>query len=183
MSLASTRSLFFMAFIAGALALGASYYLEFSVGLKPCGLCLVQRLFLALFTTVCLIAALHGPKRLACLFYWLLGLFSSLAGMVAAWRQVVLQSDPVQYVSGCSSDLEVLFTNMPWQCVVKQVFSRAAGCTEISWTLLDLSIPEWSLLFFVGVTVLGAYQIVRLVWYTDQRPVSGVSSHRGRVDD
>lgn len=183
MFLASTRSLFFMAFIAGALALGASYYLEFSIGLKPCGLCLVQRFFLALFTTVCLIAAVHGPKRLGCLLYWLLSLFSSLAGMVVAWRQVVLQGYPVQHVSGCSPGLEGLFTQMPWQCVVKEVFSGTAGCTEITWTLFDLSIPEWSLLFFVGVTTLGAYQIVQLVWHAYQRPPSGESSHRGRAGD
>ena len=46
MSLACSRSLFFMAFTAGAFALGASYYLEYVVGLTPCSLCLVQRLFL-----------------------------------------------------------------------------------------------------------------------------------------
>ncbi|POA29518.1 MULTISPECIES: disulfide bond formation protein B [unclassified Pseudomonas] len=183
MSLACTRSLFFMAFIAGALALGASYYLEFSIGLKPCGLCLLQRLFLALFTMVCLIAALHGPRRLGCLLYWLLGLFCSLAGMVTAWRQVVLQSDSVQHVSGCSPGLEGLFTDMSWLRVVERVFSGTADCAEISWTLFDLSIPEWSLLFFVGVTILGAYQIVRLVWYAYQRPPSGESSHRGRAGD
>ena len=39
MSLACTRSLFFMVFVAGALALGVSYYLEYAVGLMPCGLC------------------------------------------------------------------------------------------------------------------------------------------------
>ncbi|RON08201.1 disulfide bond formation protein B [Pseudomonas brassicacearum] len=183
MSLASTRSLFFMAFIAGALALGASYYLEYAIGLKPCGLCLLQRLFLALFTTVCLVAALHGPRRLGCLLYWLLSLFSSLAGIVTAWRQVVLQSDPAQQVSECSTSLEGLFADMPWLCVVKRVFSGTADCAEISWTLFDLSIPEWSLLFFVGMTILGAYQILRLVWYAYQRPPSGESSHGDRVGD
>jgi disulfide bond formation protein DsbB len=177
MSLACTRSLFFMAFIAGALALGASYYLEYAIGLKPCGLCLLQRYFLALFTSVCLIAALHGPRRLGCLLYWLSSLLSSLAGMVTAWRQVVLQSDPAQQVSGCSPGLDSLFANMPWLCVVKRIFNGTADCAEISWTLFDLSIPEWSLLFFVGMTILGAYQIVRLVWYSYQRPPSGELSH------
>ncbi len=183
MSLASTRSLFFMAFIAGALALGASYYLEYAIGLKPCGLCLLQRFFLALLTGVCLIAALHGPRRLGCSLYWLLGLLSSLAGMVTAWRQVVLQSDPVQQVSGCASGLEGLFANMPWLCIVKQIFSGTADCAEISWTLFDLSIPEWSLLFFVGMTVLGAYQIVRLVWCAYRQPLGGELSHRGGEGD
>ena len=99
MSLACSRSLFFMVFIAGALALGVSYYLEYAVGLKPCGLCLLQRVCLALLTGVCLMAAVHGPGRLGSFLYWLLGLFCSLAGTVTAWRQVLLQSDPVHQLS------------------------------------------------------------------------------------
>ena len=57
MSLACSRSLFFMAFTAGAFALGASYYLEYAVGLTPCSLCLVQRLFLTLLCATSGLAA------------------------------------------------------------------------------------------------------------------------------
>ncbi|MGF6111042.1 disulfide bond formation protein B [Pseudomonas sp. ADAK2] len=183
MSLACSRSLFFMAFTAGALALGVSYYLEYVVGLKPCGLCLLQRFFLALLMLVCLVASVHGPRRFGSFVYWLMGLSASLGGTVAAWRQVLLQGDPLKQLSLCSPNLDDVFENLPWTCVVKRMFKGADDCAQLSWTLFDLSIPEWSLLFFVAMLILGIYQLLRHVWIACQRPPSGVSSHRAMAGD
>ncbi|MDB5995675.1 MAG: disulfide bond formation protein [Pseudomonas sp.] len=183
MSLACTRSLFFMVFVAGALALGVSYYLEYAVGLMPCGLCLLQRLCLALLTGVCLMAAVQGPGRFGSSVYWLLGLLLSLAGTVTAWRQVLLQSSAVQQLSTCEPNLADLFSSTPWVCVVQRMFKGTADCTNISWTLFDLSIPEWSLLFFLAMTIVTVYQLLRLVWIACQRPLSGESSHPALAGD
>jgi disulfide bond formation protein DsbB len=183
MSLACSRSLFFMAFIAGALAMGVSYYLEYAVGLRPCGLCLVQRFCLALLTGVCLMASIHGPGRIGNVLYWLLSLCCSLAGTVTAWRQVLLQSLPAEQVAACSTHLTDLLANSPWLSVVQQMFKGAADCVEISWTLFDLSLTEWSLLFFVAMMILAVYQSLRLVWTSYQRPLSGESSHRALEGD
>jgi|SRR5471032_1360666 disulfide bond formation protein DsbB len=182
MSLAGSRSLYFMAFTAGALALGVSYYLEYGVGLKPCGLSLLQRGCLALLMVVCLVASVHGPRRFGSFVYWLLGLSASLGGTVAAGRQVLLQSDP-QQLAFCSPNLDDWFANEPWDCVVQRLFKGTDDCAGISWTLFDLSIPEWSLLFFVAMLILGIYQVLRHVWIACQGPPSGESSHRaGRGD-
>ncbi|WP_347902660.1 disulfide bond formation protein B [Pseudomonas purpurea] len=183
MSLASSRPLFFMAFIAASLALGASYYLEYAVGLVPCSLCSVQRYCLMIFTIACLVATLHGPRRRGSGFYWLLGLLSCLGGMLTASRQVLLQSDPAQQLRGCLSSQEAVFVDMPWLCVVTRAFKGMADCTEISWTLFDLSVPEWSLLFFVGMTVLAGCQLLRHLWPAVRRPASGESSHGAVVAD
>ena len=160
MFLAHSRSLFFMAFIAGALAWGASLYLEYAVGLKPCSLCIVQRIFLIVFTAICLIAAVHGPERSGCYVYWLLAVLSCLGGMVTAWRHVLQQS---ALATTYSPDLEYMPENMSWLCTLKQAFQGAADCTQILWTLFDLSIPEWSLLFFVGMMLLGIFQLLHLL--------------------
>lgn len=177
MSLASSRPLFFMAFIAGSLALGASYYLEYAVGLTPCSLCRVQRYCLVLLAGVCLVAAWHGPQRRGCRLYWSLGLLSSLGGMLTASRQVLLQGAPAQQLRGCTSGQEPVFVDMPWLCVMKRAFKGMADCTEISWTLFDLSVPEWSLLFFVAMTILAGCQLLRHLWPAVRRPASGESSH------
>ncbi|MGJ7513075.1 disulfide bond formation protein B [Pseudomonas baetica] len=183
MSLACTRSLFFTVFVAGALVLGASYYLEYSVGLKPSGLCLLQRFCLALLTGICLTAAIHGPGRVGSFVYWLLGLLSSLAGTATAWRQVMLQSDPVHQLSACAPNLSELFASAPWIGIVQQIVKGTLDCTPISWTLFDLSIPEWSLLFFAAISTLGVYQLLRPVWIGMQRPLSGKSSHTALTSD
>ncbi|QVW23166.1 disulfide bond formation protein B [Pseudomonas hormoni] len=183
MSLACSRSLFFMVFVAGALALGVSYYLEYAVGLQPCGMCLLQRMCLALLTGVCLMASVHGPGRFGSSLYWLLGLLCSLAGTVTAWRQVLLQGDPLQQLSPCSPDLADLFASNPWVNVVQQMFNGTADCARISWTLFDLSLPEWSLLFFVAMTILSVQQLLRVVWIACRRPLSGESSHPALAGD
>ncbi|MBC8996769.1 MULTISPECIES: disulfide bond formation protein B [unclassified Pseudomonas] len=183
MSLACSRSLFFMAFTAGAFALGASYYLEYVVGLTPCSLCLVQRLFLTLLSAFCGLAAIHGPKRVGLSLYWLLALLTSLGGTTAAWRQVLIQSDPVLQLLNCSPAPETLFSGFPWLCALQRMSNGGADCAEISWTLFDLSVPEWSLLFFVAVSILAIYQLLRLGWGALQRPLSGEASHSALVRD
>lgn len=183
MSLACTRSLFFTVFVTGTLVLGGSYYLEYSVGLIPCGLCLLQRLSLALLVGVSLMAAVHGPGRFGSLLYWLLGLLCSLAGMITAWRQVLLQSDPLHQLTACTPNWADLFASAPWTSVVQQLFKGDVECAKISWTLFNLSIPEWSLLFFVAMTILGAYQLLRTVWGAVRRPLSGESSHQALLND
>ena len=183
MSLACSRSLFFMAFIAGAFALGASYYLEYAVGLTPCSLCLVQRLFLTLLCIGCGVAAVHGPRRVGLWWYWLFALGASLGGTTAAWRQVLIQSDSMLQLVKCSPTVESMFSELPWICALQRMFNGGADCANISWTLFDLSIPEWSLLFFVGVSILAVYQLLRLIWSALQRPVSDEASHHLLVRD
>jgi disulfide bond formation protein DsbB len=44
------------------------------------------------------------------------------------------------------------------------MFKGTIDCAQISWTLFDLSIPEWSLLFFISMMTLGIYQLLRQAW-------------------
>ncbi|WP_207863860.1 disulfide bond formation protein B [Pseudomonas sp. 58(2021)] len=183
MSATCSRSLFFMVFTAGILALGASYYLEYTVGLMPCSLCLVQRLFLSVLTACCGVAAVHGPGRFGLSLYWFGALSANLGGTMAAWRQVLLQSDSLHHLAQCAPGTQELFSHLPWLCALGRMFNDSEDCAQLSWTLFDLSIPEWSLLFFVAMSILAVYQMLRLAWSALQRPLSGEPSHRALAGD
>lgn len=183
MSATCSRSLFFMVFTAGILALGASYYLEYTVGLMPCSLCLVQRLFLSVLTACCGVAAVHGSGRFGLSLYWFGALSASLGGTMAAWRQVLLQSDSLHHLAQCAPGAQELFSHLPWLCALGRMFNDSEDCAQLSWTLFDLSIPEWSLLFFVAMSILAVYQLLRLAWSALQRPLSGEPSHRALAGD
>jgi disulfide bond formation protein DsbB len=86
-------------------------------------------------------------------------------------------------LSACPSNLTGLFANEPWVYVVKLMFDGGADCAQISWTLFGLSLPEWSLLFFVAMMIPGICQLLRLVWIAVQRPLSGESSHQALAGD
>ncbi|MFC6337187.1 disulfide bond formation protein B [Pseudomonas sp. CCM 7891] len=171
MSLAPSRSLFLLAFMAGALTLGASFYLEYGALLRPCFLCLVQRVFLAIFTLINLAAAVHGPTRHGIYLYGGASMGCTLLGAITALRQVLLQNIPEDQLPNCWPSLQHMIADLSFLEALKRAFQGGFDCVEINWTLFDLSLPEWSLLFFIGMLTLGAAQFSRLVFSQRFHPV------------
>ncbi|ROM47818.1 disulfide bond formation protein B [Pseudomonas poae] len=164
MSLAPLRSMFFLAFMVGALTLGASFYLEYGALLQPCFLCQVQRLFLAIYALISLIAALHNPGRSGLYLYGLASMGCACFGAITAVRQVLLQNAPSDQIQNCWPSLQYMIENLSFWQAVRSVFNGTVDCVEINWTLFDLSLPEWSLLFFSAMLVLGFMQFSRLLF-------------------
>ncbi len=163
MSLAPSRSLFFLAFMAGALTLGVSFYLEFGASLRPCFLCQMQRVFLAAFALINLVAALHNPQRPAIYLYGVATTGCALMGAITAARQVLLQNVAPGQAADCWPSLHHMIENLSFWQALQLTVKGGADCVEINWTLFDLSLPEWSLLFFVGMLILGFVQFSRLL--------------------
>ncbi|PXX74788.1 disulfide bond formation protein DsbB [Pseudomonas sp. LAMO17WK12:I10] len=163
MSLAGSRLLFSLVFFTGALALWASFHLEFGIGLEPCLLWVAQRFFVLLLTSISLVAVLQGPQYPASALYWLLELLCSLAGVVTAGRHVLLQNIPSDQLLACLPDMPFMLGNLSWGRALQLVFTGTAQCAEVTWTLLDMSAAEWSLLFFIAVMILSAYRLARLL--------------------
>ncbi|OPA96681.1 disulfide bond formation protein B [Pseudomonas fluorescens] len=158
MSLAPSRSLFLLAFMAGALTLGASFYLEFGALLRPCFLCQMQRLYLATFTLINLVAAVHSPKRTTAYLYGLASMGCALLGAITAVRQVLLQNATPEQASDCWPSVQFMIENLSFWQALQSTVRGTVDCVEISWTLFDLSLPEWSLLFFLSMLILGVMQ-------------------------
>ncbi|MNC81062.1 disulfide bond formation protein B [compost metagenome] len=70
-----------------------------------------------------------------------------------------------------------------WWCALHRVLDGAIDCANITWTLFDLSIPEWSLLFFLAVSSAMTYLLLRLAWSALVRPLSGDTSQMVRAVD
>lgn len=161
MNLASPRSLFFLAFLGCLALIGGALYLEHAMGLEPCPLCIVQRIFVILFGLVCLIAAVHAPAALGRRIYAGIALLFAAAGAAAAGRQIWLQGIPADQLPSCLPNLEYMMEALPFLEVVRQVLHGTADCAEVNWTLFGMSIPEWSLLGFVAMILLSLYQLFR----------------------
>lgn len=158
---ASPRFMFFLAFLACLMIMAGALYLEHYVGLVPCPMCVVQRMCVIAFGLVCLVAALHGPGRTGRQVYSVLGLLVVILGAVVAGRQIWLQSQPIDQMEACLPSLEFMVQALPWQEVVSLLFKGTADCAEVSWTLFTLSLPEWSLLAFIGMGLFLVWQLLR----------------------
>lgn len=162
MFLAPSRSFFLLLFLAGVMAMGGSFYLEYWAGLVPCTLCILQRYLLLGFCVTTLAGLAHAPGRLGTRLYALCALVFSLGGVAVAARQVVLLSAPkLGPPHLCRPGLDYLLDNMSLFQALKLIFNGSWECYHINWTLFDLSVPEWSLLFFVIMSALALYPLVR----------------------
>ena len=161
MSLASPRWLFLAAFTFALAIMGGALYLEHVLGQQPCPLCVVQRVCVIVFGLICLLAAVHAPGRGGQRGYAALALLSAAAGAGTAGRQVWLQDVPADQLPACLPSLDYMMQALPVQDIVRLVLHGSADCAEVNWTLLGMSIPEWSLLAFAAMILFSLYQLLR----------------------
>jgi protein dithiol:quinone oxidoreductase len=146
-----------LAVCAGLIAF--ALYLQHKLGEDPCALCIFQRVAVAALGVVFLIAGLHNPQALGNRVYALLALAIALIGGGIAARHVWLQHLPKDQVPECGPGLSYLMESQPWLQVLRNVLQGSGECAEVGWTFLRLSIPEWTLICFVGFAFVAIFQL------------------------
>lgn len=130
--------------------LGFALYTQFHGGLLPCPLCIFQRVAFAALAAVFLVAGLHAPVgRGGRATYGVLAVLTAAIGALIAARHVWLQHLPADQVPACGPGLDWMLETMPVAGVVRQVLTGAGECANVDWSLLGLSMPAWSLLWFL----------------------------------
>jgi disulfide bond formation protein DsbB len=134
--------------------LAFGYYLQFEKGLEPCPLCILQRLVLAAIGIAFLVAAIHHPaKRWASTTYGGVIFCIALIGIGVAGRHVWLQHTPEALRPACGPGLEYLFSTFGPIGSLSRILRGSGECGNVDWTLLGLSIPEWTLGAFIVFAV------------------------------
>ncbi|WP_345295726.1 disulfide bond formation protein B [Luteimonas vadosa] len=136
-------------FLACAGLLGFAVYTQLQMGLEPCPLCIFQRLAFAALAVVFLVAGLHAPRgATGRRLYGILAFVAAAVGMGIAGRHVWLQLNPPP-IPGCGPPLEFMRETMSTTNVIRRVLTGSGDCGNIDWTFLGLSMPAWSLIWFV----------------------------------
>ncbi len=157
----SIRSLYLYVFAATVGIILTALYMQHSMGLEPCYLCIVQRAFIILTGFIALSAFIHNPKTKGHKIYASAMSLSSLTGGGFSIRQLWLQQLPEDKVPACGPPADYLFEALPIVEALPMLLRGDGNCAEIQWTLLGLSIPGWTLLAFTGLTLMGVYQLLR----------------------
>lgn len=140
----------------GMLAFGL--YLQHSVGLEPCPMCIVQRYAFILVALLALAGALTGATKTRTGLLLAMLVFAVFGAFVAA-RQSWLQWFPPE-VYACGRDFYGMIESFPLSRVIPMIFRGSGDCSAVDWTFLGLSIANWSFLHFVLLAVLAGL----LVW-------------------
>ena len=158
--MATPRRLFALGAVLCAALIGAAIYLQHVVHLEPCPLCIVQRVLVMLLALVMVAAALHNPKGSGRRVYAALVLLVALSGAAVAGRHVYLQNLPPDQVPECGPGMEYILDAFPIGQALVLIFRGSGECAEVQWTWLGLTIPDWTLVAFVGFALLGGFLCV-----------------------
>jgi disulfide bond formation protein DsbB len=132
-------------------------YSQHFLGLEPCPLCVFQRVAVIALGIVFLVAAVHRAGGAGRFVYAGLLALSALGGSLVAGRHVWLQNLPPDKVPGCGPDLNFMLDTFPLTDVIEKVLSGSGECANVSWQLLGLSMPAWTLIALVCVGGFGVW--------------------------
>lgn len=117
-------------------------------------MCMMQRVFFGAIGVLALIAALHNTKQLGATLYSGLLTLLSLGGAAVAIRQLWLQSLPEDQVPACGPGIDYMLEVFPLLEVIEMALRGTGDCAKVQWTFLNLSIPGWSLIAFIGFAII-----------------------------
>lgn len=142
-----------LGFLICAGLLGFAYYAEYVMYLDPCPLCMVQRICVFLMGVTFLMAFIHGPGNKGARFYGVLTAIWGVLGALVAGRHLWLQSLPPDQVPECGPSLEYMLDVMSFTETLREVFTGSGECADVSWSLLGQSMPFWTLVAFIGLSL------------------------------
>ena len=114
--------------------------------LEPCPLCITQRVIFLISGITFLIFYFKPINKIIELS--ILGMIN-LIGLIFAIRHVLIQRKVINIPAECGIDLEYMFDNFPLREVFELIFRGTGDCSEIDWSFLGLTIPEWSAIWFL----------------------------------
>ena len=151
----SFRIQFLFGFMVCSALLAYAVFAQYGQLFEPCPLCIFQRMAMAVTAIVALLGALHDPgSRLGRRIYGLLAFLAAGTGAGIAARHVWLQHLPPDQVPACGPGLSFMIESMPsYLDVFRKVLQGSGECAKVDWTLFSFSMPEWTLLCFVLLSV------------------------------
>ena len=143
-----------------AFLLTAIFYFQGVLGLEPCPMCIVSRVCFMAVGLAALAGAIHGPRGRAPRVYAVLVALFAAAGLGVSLRHSYLQHFPPA-VESCGTDLEFLLNALPLTQALPKIFAGTGSCSEVQWSLLGLTIPEWAGVWFVAFAVAALWSAFR----------------------
>ena len=150
----SRQVLFAVSSICFAL-IAVALYLQHIMEMRPCPLCVIQRYLFLAVGIASLVAAISGKLREGAV----LALLAALGGLYAVGKHLYVIANPG---FSCGIDpMETFLNKIPTAEYLPWLFRADGLCEGATDGLMGLAIPQWSAIWFVVLTVLLAFVLLR----------------------
>lgn len=146
--------------VASFTLVAVALYIQIKDNLEPCPLCIFQRIAFMVTGLLFLLGVLFNPRGVWQKVLGALQFAAAATGAGIAMRHIWIQNHADEVMAECGAGVEYLFQNFPLRKFLQLVFKGTGECSSIDWTLLGYTIPQLSLVAFVGLAI---YAIVLAV--------------------
>jgi disulfide bond formation protein DsbB len=153
----SGKSGYLLGFVGSFGLVALALWIQTRYQLNPCPLCISQRMVFMGLGLLFLITAFVKANTLLSKFFTLLLVLTALGGAGVAIRHWWLQAHRDSIIADCGVGFDYMFENFPLQKALTLVFRGTGDCAAIDWTFLGLSLPQMSLLAYLGFAVYAVY--------------------------
>ena len=145
----SLRLILLLIFAASMASIVITQIMQHVFDMEPCPLCITQRVFVIAVGFSAFLAALLVKFTLIMRTFSSLGILLGVVGASVSARHIWIQNLPEDQVPDCGPGLAYMFETRPLFEALDLLFKGDGNCADIHFTLLGLSIPAWTFLFFV----------------------------------
>ncbi len=159
MQITRTKIIFIAIFLICTNLLGYAFYIQKTEQNLPCPLCVIQRIFYWLIGLIALLTIIRNPRKLIFRICAVLMVIFSFSGGVVAIRQSWLAQHSSSLECGMSSE-EKFLNALPFAKWWPDMFEANGNCADVTWKLISLTIPDWSILCFTGLCLMAIYTLL-----------------------
>lgn len=143
-----------------AALLGYALYVQHGMFMQPCPLCILQRVAFVAMGVFFLLGACTGerPAWLRKASALCVAFFAAFGAGIAGWHLRMQHLPPGEVPSCGGMDIGYMLDAFPLQTVIEKIFTGSGDCAKVDWEWLGISMPGWTLLWYLilGVGVLWA---------------------------
>lgn len=150
---------------------GVALYFQHGMGLQPCVMCIYERVALFGVAFAGLVGFLLPGNLLFRLLAIIIGLASSVKGVMLAVKHVDYQMNPAPW-NQCTYLAEFPQT-LPLDKWFPYLFNPSGSCSEVTWEFLGVSMAQWIVVIFAFYTLL-----LIIIFFSQFKSVSRNSRRR-----
>lgn len=155
MMLPSNRQILFAISSICFALIGVALYLQHVHDMLPCPLCVIQRYMFLGVGVASLVGAISGKVREGTV----LALLAALGGLYTVGKHLYVIANPG---FSCGIDpMETFLNKIPTAEYLPWLFRADGLCAGATDGIMGLAIPQWSAIWFVVLTVLLAFVLLR----------------------
>lgn len=140
----------------------AYIYFDLYKDLSACALCVLDR-FLLFGISIIFIITIYNQKRIFHKTLCGISLFFCSIGLISTVRHIWLQnfkSNSEMDGFGCGGDFFYYLSNLPILEAIINIFDNPTPCNDIKWQLFGLSIPMYTFILFIILTIISLILIM-----------------------